>query len=128
MACNILIVDDSRTTRAMIKRVIQLAGVATEGLYEAGNGKEALEILSKMPVDLVLADLHMPEMNGIELTQEIQKNPATSPIPIVIISAEPSQEKIAALQGTGIRGHLRKPFSPEALRDMVNSLLGVPNA
>jgi len=112
----------------MIKRIIKLAGIPTEVLLEAPDGKAALELLRKHPVDLILADLHMPEMTGVELTRLVLGDPALAPIPIVIVSANPNQEKITALQKDGVRGHLRKPFTPEALRDLVHNLLGVVHA
>ncbi|MEI8198400.1 MAG: response regulator [Phycisphaerae bacterium] len=125
MACNILIVDDSATTRAMIKRVIRMSGVPVDQTLEAPDGKVAMGLLAQHPIDIVLADLHMPEMTGLELTRAMQANPATSPIPIVIISAEPNTATIEALEKEGIRGHLRKPFTPEALRTCLTDLLGV---
>jgi two-component system chemotaxis response regulator CheY len=128
MACTILIVDDSATTRAMIKRIIQVAGIPTEALLEAPNGVAALQLLRRHAVDLVLADLHMPEMTGVELTHQMLADPALAPIPIVIVSADPNQEKITALQQQGVRGHLRKPFTPEALRNLVHDILGVVHA
>ena len=125
MACNILVVDDSATTRSMIKRVIKMSGVPVDAVHEAPDGRAAMEMLAQQPIDIVLADLHMPEMTGLELTRAMQQNPATSPIPIVIISAEPNLSTIESLKQEGIRGHLRKPFTPEALRDCLTELLGV---
>lgn len=128
MACNILIVDDSATTRAMIKRVIKMSGVPVDLMLEAPDGRVAMQVLEQQPVDIVLADLHMPEMTGLELTRAMQNNPATKPIPIVIISAEPNMSTIETLKREGIRGHLSKPFTPEALRNCLTELLGVIHA
>lgn len=120
-----MIVDDSATTRAIIKRVVQMSGVPLEKLYEAANGKQALEQLAANHIDLVFADLHMPEMSGVELTHAILGNPATREIPVVVVSAEPNASRIEELKREGIKGYLRKPFAPEAIRNLVTELLGV---
>ena len=119
----ILIVDDSATTRGLIKRAIQLAGLPVSEFLEAGHGKEALAQLQTHAVDLILADLHMPEMNGIELAHAVLANPAMAPIQIAIISAEPSGQRLLELRRAGIKGYLRKPCTPEALRDLVVPLM-----
>jgi two-component system, chemotaxis family, chemotaxis protein CheY len=128
MGFTILIVDDSATTRAIIKRAIAATGFAVERYIEAANGKLALDALDGSAVDLVFADLHMPEMDGLEMTRRIQANPQTVSIPVVIISAEPNAERIAQLQGQGIRGYLRKPFTPEAVRQVLQDVIGVAHA
>jgi two-component system, chemotaxis family, chemotaxis protein CheY len=119
----ILLVDDSATTRGLIKRTIQLAGLPVDVILEAANGKEALEQLRAQTIDLILADLNMPEMNGIELAHAVLTNPATAPVQIAIISAEPSGPRLLELRRAGIKGYLRKPCTPEALRDLVMPLL-----
>jgi two-component system chemotaxis response regulator CheY len=128
MAFTILIVDDSATTRAIIKRAVGATGLPVDRYLEAGNGKLGLAALAANRVDLVLADLHMPEMDGLEMTRQILADPKTASIPVVIISAEPNAERIAQLQSQGIRGYLRKPFTPEAVREVLNDVLGVAHA
>lgn len=124
MSCNILIVDDSATTRAMIKRTIRLAEVPVTNLFEAGNGQEALDILEHVRVDLVLADLNMPAMNGIEMTQRMRSRPETRNIPVVVVSADPNARHHEALRGAGIQGYVRKPCTPECVRNMIQEVLG----
>src|SRR4051812_36468502 len=97
MGFDMLIVDDSGLMRALIKRTIKLSGIPVSNFYEADSGKRGLEMLAQHKVDLVLADLHMPEMSGTEMTVHILANEATRAIPVVIISAEPNEERIAAL-------------------------------
>ncbi len=128
MAFRILIVDDSATTRAIIKRTIQMARVPTEKVLEAPNGMEALRLLATEPVDLILADLHMPEMDGVEMTRRILADEATKLIPVIIISAEPSATRLEQLKQDGARGYLRKPFTPESVRNLINQTLGVLDA
>ena len=128
MGFTILIVDDSATTRAIIKRAIAATGLTVDRILEAGNGKLGLAMVASETVDLVLADLHMPEMDGLEMTRRILAEPKTSSIPVVIISAEPNAERIEQLKSEGIRGYLRKPFTPEAVRGVLNEVLGVAHA
>jgi two-component system chemotaxis response regulator CheY len=123
MSYDILIVDDSATTRAIIRRAIQMADIPVANVHEAENGQLALDVVAAHHVDVVLADLHMPQMDGVELTRRLLADPATKDIPVVIISAEPDQAKIDALKQQGARGYLRKPFRPEGIRDVINQVL-----
>lgn len=125
MSYDILIVDDSAITRALIKRTIKLTELPIGALYEADDGQSGLEMLASHSVDLVLADLHMPKMSGIEMTARIMANERTRSIPVVIISAEPDGEQIDRLTHNGIKGYLRKPFTPEDLCHLLTELLGV---
>lgn len=124
MEYTILIVDDSATTRAIIKRTIKVAGLPVKPL-EASNGMDALRLLAAEHVDLVLADLHMPEMDGIEMARRVLATENTKSIPIVVVSAEPSAEKLEQLKVEGVRGYLRKPFTPESLRNVVCEMLNL---
>jgi two-component system chemotaxis response regulator CheY len=127
MPYNILIVDDSATTRAMVKRIISLCGFDAAGVLEACDGREALDVLGARAIDLVLADLHMPNMGGIEMTQRMMGDPGLRDIPVVIVSADPNANRIDQLKQQGVKGYLAKPFTPERFRDVLGQLLGVPN-
>lgn len=128
MGYHIAIIDDSAVTRACIARAVRLSGVPVEQIHEAANGRCGLELVSSRPIDLVLADLHMPEMGGSEMAQRLLSDPATSHIPVVVISAEPNVNKLEDLKRQGVHGYLRKPFTPEAIRNLVTELLGVARA
>lgn len=123
MGYRILIVDDSATMRAMIRRSVGLAGLDVEAFYEAGHGADALVLLRREKVDLVLADLHMPVMNGVELSRAVLADPALAAVRIAVISAEPSADKLLELKRAGVRGFVRKPCTPEMLRDLITSVL-----
>ena len=125
MSYDILIVDDSALTRALIKRTIKLTELPIGALHEADDGQSGLELLATRSVDLVLADLHMPKMGGVEMTTRILADDQTRDIPVVIISAEPDDEQIDKLKHNGIKGYLRKPFTPEDLCHLLTELLGV---
>lgn len=124
MAFNILIVDDSATTRSMISRTLRMAEVPIRNLFEAGNGKEALQVLEDQWVDLVLADLNMPVMNGLELIDQMARDGLLQTIPVVIVSTEGSETRVEELKAKGVSDYVRKPFTPEVMRDVVNAALG----
>jgi two-component system, chemotaxis family, chemotaxis protein CheY len=125
---SVLIVDDSATIRAIIKRALTLAGLPLERVIEASDGKAALDTLEREHVDLILADLHMPVMSGVEMIGRLQADPKHSRVPVIVITAEPNQNTIHELRRMGVRAHLAKPFAPEAVRDAVAQVMGVPNA
>lgn len=123
MSYTILVVDDSPLIRRMIKRSIGIANLDVGTIHEAGNGRDALEVLENHWVDLVLADINMPEMNGIEMMEQIARDELLSKIPVVIVSTERSEARIDHLRKLGVRGYLTKPFTPEEIRDVMLSLL-----
>jgi len=128
MAFNILIVDDSATLRTMIKRTLNMSGLPLGDLYEASSGIEALEQLDKEWVDLVLADINMPGMDGFEMTRRMSQKETTQNIPVIVVSTEASTARIEELKQYGVKGYVHKPFTPEKIKDVVLDVLGVCNA
>ncbi len=124
MAYNILIVDDSVITRTVIKRSIDMTEIETGEIFEADNGLSALKVLEEHHVDLVLADLNMPEMDGGEMLHQMQRDEATKSVPVVVVSSEPSTIRIKQLLAEGIKDYLHKPFSPEEFAEIVENSLG----
>ena len=125
MAFNILIVDDSPTIRAIITKVLRLANVAINELFEAENGREALDVLEEHWIDLVLADINMPVMNGVEMIERMSSDGLLDTIPVIVVSTEGSTPRVERLKSQGIKGYIRKPCSPEFLRQLVDETLGV---
>ena len=125
MALNILIVDDSSLTRKAIKRIIDMVGLDVGQIFEAENGIEALKILEETKIDLVLADLNMPEMGGIEMIYRMRGNEATKDIPVVVISTESSTTRIEGLLANGAKAYLHKPFTPEEVKEVITETVGV---
>ena len=125
MALNILIVDDSLLTREAIKRIINMIELDTEQILEAKNGREALKILDEVHIDLVLADLNMPEMDGLEMICHMKDNKTTKSIPIVVVSTESSTTRIQGLLADGVKEYLHKPFTPEEFREAITRIVGV---
>ncbi len=120
MALNILIVDDSKLTRKAIRRIIGMLELEVGELFEAADGMEAIErINGPVKIDLVLADLNMPKMTGIEMIYELRGNEATRSIPVVIVSTESSTTRVEALLADGAADYLHKPFTPEQIREVL---------
>jgi two-component system, chemotaxis family, chemotaxis protein CheY len=119
MALNILIVDDSDIIRSMISKTLRLAQLPLGNVYEASNGREALELLSDEWVDLVLADINMPVMTGAEMIDRMRELPETVDVPVIVVSTEGATERIDELMRRGIAAWVRKPFTPEEIRDVI---------
>jgi two-component system chemotaxis response regulator CheY len=124
MSFNILIVDDSKTIRSVIKKTLDIAGVPVGDLYEAENGKVALEVMNSNWIDLVLADINMPVMNGIEMIEKMSKDNTLDKTPVIIVSTEGSKTRIDDLLRLGVRAYLRKPINPKDLRNIVKEVMG----
>jgi two-component system, chemotaxis family, chemotaxis protein CheY len=125
MSQDVLIVDDSVTMRQMVKKTMRMAGLDVGEVYEASNGIEALAQLADHPVAVIMLDINMPTMNGIQLLTRMKQNDRLKAIPIVIASTEGSRERIEQMEEFGAFGYVRKPFQPEQLRDVLKPLLGV---
>jgi two-component system chemotaxis response regulator CheY len=123
-AYRILIVDDSATTRGFIKRTLRLSGFEVEATYEAGDGVEALEALRTTRIDLVLTDLHMPRMDGLEMVRHMRADESKRKIPVVVVSSSPAVQRIEEMKGEGVQGYIAKPFTPESFRQALADVVG----
>lgn len=124
MAYNVLIVDDSATMRALVRKVLNISGLELGECFEGANGREALEILEQNWIDLVLLDLHMPVMDGAALVKALRQNHLWQTIPVVLITTEGRQEVLAPFFEYGIQGYIRKPFRPEDIKEKLQNILG----
>ncbi|MFT3837013.1 MAG: response regulator [Myxococcaceae bacterium] len=123
MSYRALIVDDSPVVRRVVARALTMSGLGFDQLHQAANGKEALKVLEQGPLDVVFADINMPEMNGIELLEHMIANGQLPAQKVVVLSTERSEERIALFKKLGVRAYLAKPFKPEDLGDLVSQLL-----
>jgi two-component system chemotaxis response regulator CheY len=123
MAVNVLVVDDSGVMRSMIIKTIRLSGLQLGEIHQAANGREGLDALQKNWIDLVIADINMPVMNGEDMIDCMLEHPEFKDIPIVVISTEGSKTRVDRLQNKGAR-FIHKPFTPEVIRDTVKDFLG----
>ncbi len=124
MAYNVLIVDDSMIVRSVVERAVRMTGVDIGEIYQAANGKEALEKLDSNWIDLVFADLNMPVMTGVEMVEEMERRGMLKGTPVVIVSTDRSEMRMRELKARGVREYLNKPFTPEGIRDIMQRCLG----
>ncbi len=125
MELNILLVDDSATVRGLVARALQLAGLPLKEVLQAGNGVEALEVMKSNKVDVLITDIHMPEMDGLTLIAHLRADPVLKGTPVIVVSTEGGDERMAEAHEHGIQAYLRKPFTPEQLNEAVNTAVGV---
>lgn len=122
MSWKILIVDDSALTRKIVRRVIEMTQMDVSEFFDAENGEEALKILKHTNVDLVLSDLNMPNMSGVEMVHQMKNTPDTKSIPVVIISTESKTARIRELLAEGVKDYLHKPFTPEEFKSLIQTV------
>lgn len=117
MALDVLIVDDSAAIRKILQRVLRQAEVPLGTVYEAGDGREALEQLRTQKVGLVLSDINMPNMDGLQLLREIRANGAWNNLPVVMITTEGGQTRVMEAVQLGASGYVRKPFTADQIKE-----------
>ncbi len=126
MAYNVLLVDDSLPMRGIIKKIIKASGFNVQQFFEASDGIEALTILNQEQLDLVLTDYNMPQMNGLELLEEIKKSDTLKSIPVVVITTEGSKQRLVDFLEKGAMDYIKKPFTPEEIKEKLNQIMGEP--
>lgn len=121
----LLIVDDSSTMRKIIMRVLRQAEISVDNILEAGNGVEGMQQLASHPdVGLVLSDVNMPEMNGLEFVKAIRKSHAKDKLPIIMVTTESGQGLLTNALEEGANGFVCKPFTPETIRSALEPFVG----
>jgi two-component system chemotaxis response regulator CheY len=118
-----LIVDDSSVMRKIVERALRQAGVELSELREAGNGAEALAALSESSVDLILCDINMPVMDGLEFVKRLKDVANAKGVPVVMITTEGSESHVVQALSMGAKGYIRKPFTPDQVKEHVLPLL-----
>ncbi|MDG2196713.1 MAG: response regulator [SAR324 cluster bacterium] len=118
---SILLVDDYKFIRTILERMLHQLGY--QNLCTAVDGVEALKLLRSQPVDLVITDYHMPEMDGISLFQSMKQEPVLAKIPVLLISGVPTEKFATQALAMGIQSTLTKPFRAEQLDQEIQSLL-----
>ncbi|NLI32979.1 MAG: response regulator [Deltaproteobacteria bacterium] len=124
MSYNIMIVDDSRSMRKVIRKVLDLSGFQIGEYVEAGNGQEALDLLENHWIDVVLSDIHMPVMDGFGFIRALRDNQSWSDLPVVFITTESNEDRLQEAMELGARGYIRKPFQPEEIRSLLCQIMG----
>ena len=125
MAFNGLIVDDSSSMRSIIKKTLEMSGFDIGQIFEAGNGVEALASLDKEWADVILTDIHMPEMDGFEFLKILHDQDVVSATPVVIVTTEGREDRIDELMSLGAKAWIKKPFRPEEIKKTLLDILGM---
>lgn len=119
---NVLIVEDCPVMRLVIIRTLRMSGISVDQIYEAENGMEGLECLEAAEIGLIIADINMPVMDGVEMLERIRANPATVDIPVLTVSTESNEQRIGFIEIYST-DFVHKPFTPEKLRDKILELM-----
>jgi two-component system, chemotaxis family, chemotaxis protein CheY len=123
MTLNVLIVDDSVAMRMILQRALRKTNLPLDRVFEAGDGCVALEILRKETINIILSDINMPNMDGLQLLAELKTNDQWKQVPVVMISTESSQTKVMEALRLGAKGFIRKPFVPDEIGDKLSGFV-----
>ena len=122
MPVDVLIVDDSAAIRKILQRMLRQAGLDLGTVLEAGDGVEALEKLKGQSVGLILSDINMPNMDGIQLLNILKSSAAFKHVPVIMITTEGGEAKVMEAVQLGASGYVRKPFTVDQIKE---KLLGL---
>jgi two-component system, chemotaxis family, chemotaxis protein CheY len=120
---DVLIVDDSAAIRKILRRVLQQAELPLGQVYEAGDGAEAVASLKNQKVQLILSDINMPNMDGLQFLSELKANAEWKDVPVIMITTEGSQTKVLEAVQLGAVGYVRKPFTAEQIKEKLTGLI-----
>jgi two-component system chemotaxis response regulator CheY len=123
MDSDILVVDDSAAIRKILTRVLRQTGMAIQTIHEAGDGQDALALMGQHRIDLVLSDINMPKMDGLQLLASIKASPQWRNIPVVMITTEGGETKVAEAVRLGAAGYVRKPFTADQIKEKLVGIL-----
>ncbi len=120
---NVLIVDDSSVMRKIVERSLRQAGLELGKVSEANNGAEALALVQQNSFDLILTDINMPTMDGLEFVRQLQSVENAKGVPVVMITTEGSESRVVEALSCGARGYIRKPFTADQVKEHVAPLV-----
>jgi two-component system chemotaxis response regulator CheY len=123
MPVDVLIVDDSAAIRKILQRVLRHAEIPLGQVHEAGDGLEALEKLKTEKVTLVLADINMPNMDGLQLLAQIKASAEWKHLPVIMVTTEGNQSKVLEAAQLGANGYVRKPFTADQIQHVLAHLI-----
>jgi len=118
-----MIVDDSAAIRKILQRVLVQAGVALGTVHEASDGNEALAVLKTKKVGLILSDINMPNMDGIELLTKIKEDAENRTVPILMVTTEGNQARVMQALQLGAAGYVRKPFTADQIKEKLTGVI-----
>jgi len=118
-----MIVDDSAAIRKILRRVLDQTDLVIDKVHEAGDGLEALELLKTHTVQLILSDINMPNMDGIELLQRLKANEELRSVPVVMVTTEGSQARVMQAIELGAAGYVKKPFTAAQIKEKLTGIV-----
>ena len=120
---DVLIVDDSAAIRKILQRVLRQTDLPIGEIKEAGDGTEAVEILKDRTFGLILSDINMPQMDGLQLLARIKEMEHLRNVPVIMITTEGGQGKVMEAVQLGATGYVRKPFTADQIKEKLAGLL-----
>ena len=123
MPLDVLIVDDSAAIRKILQRVLQQSELVLGKVVEAADGREAVEALKLQKVGLIISDINMPNMDGLQLLGQLKANDQWKHVPVIIISTEGNQAKVMEAVQLGAKGFVRKPFTAEQIKEKLAGIV-----
>lgn len=123
MAVDILIVDDSAAIRKILQRVLLQTEISIGKIVEAGDGVEALARMKENTIGLILSDINMPNMDGLQLLSELKASADHKHVPVLMITTEGAQAKVLEAVNLGAIGYVRKPFTADQIKEKLVGLV-----
>ncbi len=120
---DVLIVDDSAAIRKILQRVLRQTDLPLGDIKEAGDGTEAVEILKERSFGLILSDINMPQMDGLQLLAKIRDMPHLKGVPVIMITTEGGQGKVMEAVQLGAAGYVRKPFTADQIKEKLTGII-----
>jgi two-component system, chemotaxis family, chemotaxis protein CheY len=113
---NVLLIDDSAAIRMILRRILGQANLPVDQIFEASDGLEALNVLRANQVGLILLDIYMPNMDGLQFLSKLRALRDWQAVPVVMITTEGSHSRVMEAVQLGARGYVRKPFTPDQIK------------
>jgi two-component system chemotaxis response regulator CheY len=125
---NVLLVDDSVVIRKMLRRVLSDNALGINEIFEAGDGSQALKVLKDNAIQVVFCDVNMPVMGGLEFLECVRDHPEWAAIPVLMVTTEGGQESVIKAVQLGAKGYIRKPFTPDEVKQKLAECVRLPGA
>jgi two-component system chemotaxis response regulator CheY len=125
---NVLIIDDSMVIRKMLRRVLGECSIKIKEIFEAGDGSQALKLMDANAIDLVMCDVNMPVMGGLEFLEAYGKRAEWSAIPVIMVTTEGGMENVVKAVQLGAKGYIHKPFTTDEVRQKLEQCLNITAA